>query len=346
MRAPTAVTRQSRIALADELHELALRCAEEGLAGHAERLLAEARGLLGERPAAGPALAGDDFVLASVRAIDGTSRQPLPMLDVTSLGRFTITYGGRRLEPCRSRRAIWILRYLLATPANAAHKGELASDLWPDAPGDRAQHSLHVAVAALRGYLDPAGARESVIRFASDRYTLSPAVVVHDDCASFQALVALGDRYWHGGETGLAGRAYNAALELYHGDYDLTELEFEWALEEQRRHADAYLHALWRAGAAARASGHHEAAIECYGQLLARDPYREDVVAEIMAAYVSVGRRADAAREYARCAAYLESDLGIEPSRELKLLYRRLIGVDPGTLPIASNLRRIPLQAL
>lgn len=335
MQAPIVAPRRTRTMLAQDLHELALRCAEAGLAGHAERLLAEARGLSAELDTTGSAGSHDGPHLSPVLVSLRESASG-PVIGVTSLGQFAITRGGTPLEPCRSRRAIWLLRYLLAAPANAAHKGALASDLWPDAPGDRAQHSLHVAVAALREYLDPVGARESSIRFANDCYLLSPAVVMHDDCAAFQALVALGDRSWQGGETGLARRAFNAALALYRGDYDLAELEFDWAIEEQRRHAAAYLHALWRAGAAAHATGDYEAATACYRRLLTRDPYREDVVAELMTAYATLGRRGDVARAYGRCAHYLEGDLGVEPARELKSLYRRLVGADPTPRSLAS----------
>jgi DNA-binding SARP family transcriptional activator len=115
---------------------------------------------------------------------------------------------------------------------------------------------------------------------------------------------------------------------------------------EQRKHAATYLEALDESGSIAFDQERFGQAIYRFRRLLLRDPYCEDILAKLMIAFSRLGRRGDAAREYARCAYLLSQELGVEPSNELKGVYRSLLGVDP---PLITNetgnpLHRRPLQ--
>jgi DNA-binding SARP family transcriptional activator len=311
--------------LAHAIRQLAFRCAEEGWHAQARTLLNEAQ-LVASRSA------------STIRQYDLSeceSERSSLSLEVSQFGRFQIARNGALLGPYHSKRAIWVLRYLLSTQRRVAHKGEIATLLWPNSPSERAYHSLHVAVGALRTYLDLGC--EQVILFANDCYLLNDAVSIRDDSALFQSLVDHGDTLLKSGDSAQAELAYDAAIALYVGDYDVVGLDFEWAMVEQRRHAAAVLHALDRDGSIAFEAGRYGKAVAHFRRLLQRDPYREDVLARLMVAYSQLGRRGDAAREYARCTSLLMTELGVEPSPELKAVYRNLLGNDPGPRPVDGS---------
>ena len=313
---PSRETEATQRALAEAMRGLAVRCANEGWPSQAETLLHEAA-----------ALSAASFPGTMVAERSGAESGSFATFEVENFGRFQIRRRGEVLAPCHSARALWVWRYLLSTPHRMAHKGELATRLWPNATGERAYHSLHVAVAALRLYLDDGG--ESAIRFGNDCYMLRDDLSINQDSDCFQSLVDQGKQLARDGRLQCAEAALTASLALYTGDYDLSGLDFAWAIVEQQKYAATYLDALESAGSIAFEQERYGQSIARFRQILTRDPYREDILAKLMIAFHRLGRRSDAAREYARCAFLLARDLGVEPSSELKRVYRALLGVDP-----------------
>jgi DNA-binding SARP family transcriptional activator len=319
--------------LASAIRDLASRCAQEGWQEQAQVLFHEAQ-----------VLTHPPVTDNNVRdRIDGSGASAAT-LTVTNLGRFQINRNELPLSSCHSARAIWVLRYLLGSPHLMAHKGELATQLWPNAPGERAYHSLHVAISALRDFLDDTSS--SVIMFSNDCYMFRDDVIVKQDSDRFQSLVFEGRQLARDGQTGPAEAVLDTAISLYAGDFDVAGLDFEWAMVEQRKHAATYLEALDESGSIAFDQERFGQAIYRFRRLLLRDPYREDILAKLMIAFSRLGRRGDAAREYARCAYLLSQELGVEPSNELKGVYRSLLGVDPPiiTSETGNPLQRGPLQ--
>jgi DNA-binding SARP family transcriptional activator len=299
------------------MRDLASRCAQEGWQDQAQALFREAQVLTLSQIT-------ENIVSDRQRDLD-----PMTMT-VTNLGRFQIERNGLPLQACHSARAIWVLRYLLSAPQLTAHKGELATQLWPNAPGERAYHSLHVAIGALRDFLDDSSS--SVIVFATDCYMLHEDVIVEQDSDRFQSLVIEGRQLAIDGQPGQAEAVLDSAIALYTGDFDVAGLDFEWAIVEQRKLAAFFLEALDESGSIAFEQERFGQAIYRFRRLLLRDPYREDVLAKLMIAFSRLGRRGDAAREYARCAYLLSQELGVEPSNELKGVYRSQLGVDPPSI--------------
>jgi len=314
---PGRETETTQRALAEAIRGLAIRCANEGWPMQAETLLHEAEALS----------AGLFFPGTMLKDRSNPDTSPKATFEIENFGRFQIRRKGKVLAPCHSARALWVWRYLLSTPHRMAHKGELATRLWPNATGERAYHSLHVAVAALRLYLDDGGERS--IRFGNDCYMLRDDLSLNQDSECFQSLVEQGKQLARDGQLQRAEEALTAGLALYTGDYDLSGLDFAWAIVEQQKYVAAYLDALDSAGTIAFEQERYGQAIARFRQVLARDPYREDILAKLMTAFHRLGRRSDAAREYARCAFLLARDLSVEPSSELKHVYRALLGIDP-----------------
>ena len=246
-----------------------------------------------------------------------------PLLKVLNLGHFTVIRGGTVLPHCPARKAISIFRYLLTRRHHRAHKEALMDLFWPDAHPRDAAHSLHVAVSALRRYLDPPGC--SYLLLENGHYAIDPDAPVEDDCLTFELLCNDAEKYWRSHDLPRAQQAYTRALTCYQGDYDLDGQDLTWAAAERERLLMRYLAALDHLGQILFAQGLFEQAIECYQRLLERDSYREDAHGQLMRCYMQLGRRGAAVQQYERCAALLAAELDLEPMPEIQDLYRLIV---------------------
>jgi DNA-binding SARP family transcriptional activator len=251
----------------------------------------------------------------------------LPVLAIANLGRFQMTRAGIVLPACRARKAIAIFRYLLTRHHHSAHKEELMELLWPDVRPREAAHSLHVAVSALRRYLDPDTG--TYLLFQEGRYRLNPEAPIEDDCAAFQQLGDRADNARRAGNLPEALHAYTDAIAYYQGEFYVDDCDLSWALTERERLLARYLSNLDQLGHILIGQGRFDLAIDYYQCLLERDGYREDVHCQLMRCYWRLGRRGDALRQYRRCATILLNDLGLKPMLETHELYQIIIRADP-----------------
>jgi DNA-binding SARP family transcriptional activator len=227
------------------------------------------------------------------------------------------------LPICKTYNAIGIFRYLLSCRHHAAYKEDLLEQFWPQTQPNRAAHSLHVAMSGLRQYLNLAA--DSYVLFDHGQYMLNPAAIIEDDCHVFEELCDQAEHAWRIGDLGLAQHAYAGVIACYQGDYALGDPDLPWTIARRERLRVCYLSALDHLGRVFVKHEHFQAAVDCYRRLLQCDEYREDAYYQVMRCYSQLGRRAEALRQYERCAAVLAQDLGLEPMMELRDLYHALL---------------------
>jgi tetratricopeptide (TPR) repeat protein len=105
------------------------------------------------------------------------------------------------------------------------------------------------------------------------------------------------------------------AVSLYRGDL-LTALYDEWVFPERERHRNAFLAGLLQLVSQARRQRNFVRGITRAQQILAIDPWREDVVRQVMALRCESGDRAGALAEYERFAKLLRLELTVQPMPE------------------------------
>lgn len=247
-----------------------------------------------------------------------TPETPTPQIRITSLGIFQVTRANIVLPACRSRRAMTLLRYLLACPYHSAPREELIDLLWPESDPRNALHNLHVAVSALRDYLEDSSG--PCIRYAGGCYRIDPALPLTDDAGDFLHLCAMGDQNWEHGEYEEGRRIYQQALALYRGDFVIDGIDHPRLTAQRERLLNRYLDVLQRLGRAALVSGEADQALTYFQALIDKDPYREDVVIQLLHCYIQLGRRSEALSCYRRFADLLHRDLGLAVTPELQRL--------------------------
>jgi DNA-binding SARP family transcriptional activator len=110
-------------------------------------------------------------------------------------------------------------------------------------------------------------------------------------------------------------------LDLYQGPF-LEGDDSTPVLLRRERIRSAALRAFERIGESLMAKGDHAQATRCYQQAIDADPLVESMHIKLMECHLRARKFADALNVYRRYRTILRSIMGIEPSEEMKALYR------------------------
>jgi predicted ATPase/DNA-binding SARP family transcriptional activator len=240
------------------------------------------------------------------------------------LGSVEVSVDGRTLDLGGLRERALLARLLLSANRVVA-AGQLADDLWSDAPPPHGPATLRVYVSRLRRVLGP---HASLLVTQPPGYRLN----VDDDqldALRFERLVRAGNAGMAAGRPDTAASVLREALDLWRGPAlsDLADLPFAQA--DAERLEEARLTALEHRVQADLACGRHASLVAELDSLASRHPLRERFTAQRMLALYRCGRQAEALGVYADLRARLAEELGIDPSPELRRLQERILRQDP-----------------
>jgi two-component SAPR family response regulator len=131
----------------------------------------------------------------------------------------------------------------------------------------------------------------------------------------------------HGTDEEIEPALLERALVLFRGEA-LAGIDALWADSEQRRLTSLRLSLLERLGRLRLESGDAASALEMADEAAALDGSNEHIVQLAIAAEAALGRRDAVTERYEHLCRDLDVRFGLEPSRETKLLYRRLLSQD------------------
>src|SRR6266496_3815643 len=251
-------------------------------------------------------------------------------LSVSSDGE-PIALGGQK------RRAL--LAVLLLEANQIVSRDRLIDALWGEDPPETAHNTIQVYISQLRKLL-PDGALET----APPGYRL---VIEADtvDLFEFMRLSEEGRAALEAADPAGAADALRAALALWRGA-PLADLPWEpFAQAEIVRLEELRLAALEDRIEADLALGRHGQLVIELERLVAEQPFRERLRAQLMLALYRSGRQADALAVYQRARRTLVDELGIEPGESLRKLERAILAHDPSLnapQPGPASPRRTP----
>ncbi|HEY3057573.1 MAG TPA: BTAD domain-containing putative transcriptional regulator [Chloroflexota bacterium] len=252
------------------------------------------------------------FALVAARGLDAAAGADEPPLFATFFGSFTVYRGRRRLAIGSSRPVCELGTYLMAHAGKSIARDALMDLLWPEVDPARAAHRLHVAVSDLRRVVDAPGLT-SLVRLQDDSYHIA-ACSVATDCELFEQHYQHGKRCQTEGDKESAGIAFQAALQLYTGEFLADHPYLEWAAQKRAHYAERHLGALTALCEGAAHRRDFDAVEEYARAILDVDNLREQAHRHLMRAHYYLGRRASAIRQYRACAKDLERELGAAPS--------------------------------
>ncbi len=279
-------------------------------------------------------------VFAAFSAADGRSTSlsaltdrpnaqvPAEGLEIRCFGTFEVYRHGLPITPemVHRRKTITLLKILLAHHARPLAKDILIETLWPDSDPETKTGQLYVLVHELRQLLSGGGGLDrSLVRNEGDRYYFAKSGSCSVDVAEFSSLVDLGNKAETRNEAETAAACYEAAVQLYRGDFMEDEPFAEWCEQERERLRECCLDVLQRLARLSANSDSWNDSVKWLRKALRIDPLRENVHRDLMYYLWAGGHRDEAVRQYQTCLDLLRRELEVDPLPETQQLYHRLL---------------------
>ncbi|WP_328472308.1 winged helix-turn-helix domain-containing protein [Actinoplanes sp. NBC_00393] len=246
-----------------------------------------------------------------------------PLLMARFLGGFRVTVDDVAVDTGPRRRARQMLAYLLANRRAPVPRDVLADTFWPDAEPEAARNNLHVTLSYIRRALRAAHPGVAVER-RFEAYRIAGTATIWTDVEQFARHRSDGAQADRHGDRSAAMRDYEAACQLYDGDFLADDPYAEWAVpvREAVRLDVIDVHArLVEWYVEQRALG---PATMLARRLLEIDPCNEAAHQRLMWCYAATGQRHLALSQYHRLVELLWKSLRVPPSARTTELFREL----------------------
>jgi DNA-binding SARP family transcriptional activator/DNA-binding beta-propeller fold protein YncE len=253
--------------------------------------------------------------------------QQWPQVEFRILGPLEASKAGEPLSlGGRKQRAV--LALLLLNANYVVPRERLIDEVWEQDPPAGAEGSLRVYVARLRKLLAAGNGSGSILETHANGYALriDPDAL---DLNRFKRLVATAEQARAEGRLAEAAEELAEALGLWRGPALGDLASEEWARGEAAALDDLRLGALEERVDADLALGRHAELVSELETLVAVHPHRERLVGQLMLALYRAGRQPEALQAYAAASNALREEFGLEPTRALRELERRILLQDP-----------------
>ena len=245
-------------------------------------------------------------------------------LSFSILGPLEAKKDGLRVD-LGSRRQRALLARLVLAGGRAVSSDQLVEDLWAGAPPASAPAALQSYVSRLRRAL---GDDRAVLISEAGGYALR-AAPEQIDVSCFQDLAERGRAAQRAGRFDEAHNLFSDALALWRGE-PLSEFAYDgFAQAEVKRLESERLAVVEDRMEASLALGYHAALVPALEQLVAENPLRERLRAQLVLALYRCDRQAEALDVLRDTRRVLTEELGIEPSARLRELETQILNHDP-----------------
>jgi DNA-binding SARP family transcriptional activator len=235
---------------------------------------------------------------------------PVPALSISLLGPLRIEGTKQPLKRAATRE---LIAYLALHP-HGATRDELTEAVWPAQNPERILPRFWQSVTDARRALADAWVRDG------EHYTLD-RTRIRIDLDQLDRLLA------NTGPDDDEPHALEAALELWRGE-PLEGSDYTWADGDIRRLTATYLGLLERAGHARLEREDARGALQMAEQAIALDQFHEASWRLALQAEHALGLRESITKRYDDLAHALDEQLGLQPMRETRVMYRQLLGQD------------------
>src|ERR1700754_3788659 len=222
-----------------------------------------------------------------------------------------------------------LISCLALHPHCGVHRETLVERIWPDTAPTLASQCLNTLMHGLKAQLADALDGQPPILHLRSHYLLNLDGGMEVDVLEFESAVDPGHRMLAAGSAAAAIDAYERAILLYRGD--LTSSSDISGLVERERLRAICLNTLARLADAHFELANYEQALAYAVRLLGVDPCREDAHRMTMRAYVRLGARAQALRQYNICRLVLAEEFDATPEPATEQLFQ-LVRTDPGLI--------------
>lgn len=250
----------------------------------------------------------------------------MPMLEVSLFGRLCVRRNGQVVEGVEARKVQELLCYLLLHRDASLSRETLAGVLWPDTTTAQAKKYLRQTLWQLQSLLgsQPGPIHNRMLLVQPEQIQLNPEADLWVDVAVFEQAFASVQQ--------LAGQDLNRCqVETLQHAAELSQKPLlegwyeDWCLRERERLQTMYLVLLDKLMDYSEAHHIYEMGLSYGRRSLYHERTRESTHRRLMRLHYQAGDRASALRQYEHCAAILDEDFGVKPSRQTTALYQAIL---------------------
>ncbi len=251
-----------------------------------------------------------------LRQVSHTISISPPHLAIQAFGSVQVLYNGENITlsdwQTRETRDLFFF-FLQSRPMT---KEEIASVFWPDISPSRLKMRFKTSIYRLRHAVG-----QETILFEDERYEFNHGMDYEYDVEKFQHILEQADEAINASQV---ANLLTIAVDLVEGPY-LADIDAQWAEPERIQLQNQYQAALLRLAGLYLDTSQAEKTLEVCRTALQADPLIEEAYRLSMRAYAILGDRAAIVRQFRECSNIFEDELGVKPSKETELLYKKLI---------------------
>lgn len=238
--------------------------------------------------------------------------------------------------------------FLVAEHRRPVSRDELAEVLWEDAPPPTWEKGVTVAISRLRAALTGGGVDGRLLTNAFGCYQLHLPAGTWVDIEEASNETRLGEAALGSGSPRDALTHATRAASLARGEF-MTGEDGRWVRTTRNELRAIRVRALDCLAATHFRCGDVLSALQCAGEIVALEPYRESAYVHLMRAHAAAGDRAEALRLYERCRLILSEELGVSPSPATESAYldilRATAATTPPTVPVPPAPQAFPVPS-
>ena len=251
-----------------------------------------------------------------------------PSITAHLLGTFSFSVNDTTVQSWPTGKGRSVFKYLLAHHGQPISRDILMDAFWPQAGPEAARNSLNVALHGLRQALKTVTDMPIII-FEEGAYCINPEFNIWIDVDEFERHVQAGRHLEAKEQLARAITEYEAAVDLYQGDFLSGDPYEEWPVLPRERLRVTYLDTLDRLSRIYFSRQQYAACEAICQQILARDNCREDAHCLLMRCYSQQEQHHLALRQYQTCVDALRSELGVAPAPATAQLLERIRRHEP-----------------
>ncbi|MCL5959531.1 MAG: tetratricopeptide repeat protein, partial [Chloroflexi bacterium] len=208
-----------------------------------------------------------------------------------------------------------LLFYFVANPAGM-RKEQVIEALWPDLSPGKGDSNFHSTTYRLRRAVFP-----DCLIYENGRYRFDFSSLRYYDVQDFENRLLAAEREQL---PEAKMECLRRAVNLYRGPY-LDDVYTDWTDAKRQALEEAYVDALGSLARLHYDNRDYEACLDLLQKILAKDAFREDIHAETMRCYESMGSPSLAIKHYRKYAEFLKNELGAEPSPRTRQMYQAIV---------------------
>lgn len=246
-------------------------------------------------------------------------------LRIHLFGKFCVRRNEQILDGFDARKVQDLFCYLLLHREHSLPRETLASLLWPDTTTAQSKKNLRQILWQLQSALGSQNEQlnDRILLVEPDWVQLNSQANYWLDVAVFEQTFNLIQKIPGQELDSSTAQLLQDTVQLYQGPL-LEGWYQDWCLLERERLQSMYLAMLDKLMSYCEVQHDYETGLLYGMRIMCYDRARERTHRRMMRLYYLLGDRAEALRQYERCAAALEEELGINPSKSTIAIYRQI----------------------